>query len=533
MGDEFTPKSFRFSKEARDKLLSGARIVHDAVGATMGPSGQLVAFNMPTSLYPALTKDGVSVASMIALKDEQENIGAMMLIQAARKQVIEAGDGTTLTVILSYKIFSKGVDALGKGTDFVEITRGIREATKRLETIIRNHARTSTPADIVHIATIATNNDVQLGHIIADAVNKTGIHGIVAYAKSDTDQHKCEFVDGYQWNSGIEYKEFTNSPNGLFLENPLILVTDQVISYADELVPIIARIQEYYPGKKPDKFPPLVIIGREVRGDAMTAIIGNLTKELCFIYHIRPGGGLMTKEQEYCLRDICALTGAAYISEKSGIRIKDVSYAQLGTCAQLVSGREKTVLRAVINKSKAVEERIKFLKDTKANITDELEKKYCDTSIAKLLGGMATIMVGGKTSSEQQEVMDRVDDAIKSCRAAQEEGIVRGGGVAMLTAFREFVPENKGEQILADVLLYPAEKILGNAHIKDSKKIIENIIDGKCNGYNIETGKVAKDMFDMGIVDPAKVVVNALKNAASVAALMLQTDVIITDLKGK
>jgi len=530
---EFTPKDLLFYKDARDKLLRGAKVVHDAVGATMGPGGQLAIYQHPDELYPVTTKDGVSVARMICLADPVEDKGAMMIIQAANKQVMETGDGTTLTCVLAYKIFKEGARMLEAGFNLSKLLNGIDLAVRYVTNNLRDQSIEVGPEQIKHIATISTNNDHELGELISEAVIKVGKHGVVLYNKSDNDKHTIEYEDGYRWDSGIAFREFATNGHKMMHEQPYILVTDHIIQYGDELVPIVRQIKDCQ--GEGSKQRALIIICPEIRGDAFVAMVHNIVENKFISVWIRPGGGLGTQERKYSLADIAAITGATYLSTESGIRMKDVKLEHLGTCKDFYSDPTQTLIREGAGE---ISKRVQYLQDLKETIIDPLEKQYINTSIAKLLGGVATIRVGGRTASEQKEILDRVDDAVKACRSAEAEGIVPGGGVAMLISKRILDSANRGNgsvgyRLLIDLLTYPAETILTNARRDDWQSIINDILRGKANGYEIDGDTITDTMIEKGIVDPTKVIVKGLENAASVAKLMLQSAVTISDTKGK
>jgi len=530
MIDEFAPKLITFGDDARAKLLAGSKVIHDAVGSTMGPAGQFALYQDFGYHYSVATKDGVSVAQKIILEDAEENEAAFLIRQAAEKQVDETGDGTTLAVILSYVIFKAAVKMIAAGHSATTIKREITEAVKIVVEDIKGQA---IPADIKQIATVSANGDTAIGELISGAIERVGQYGVVVKARSKTENHHVEFSKGYEWDSGINNEIFVNSPEGMTLENPHVLVTDEMITSYYELVPIIEQIAKEAAttyGVPIDKVQqkmmrPLVVICPDVTGDALAAISNNVKDGNYFSAWISPAGGRGTTERKYAFMDIAALTGAEFIS---GVRLREVKLSQLGSCESIISNPRKTIIK---NDSEKIKERVEFLKNHIQSIDekDPQEIDFAEKSIARLLGGLATIYIGGKIWTEYKEVFDRFDDAIKACKSAKELGMVRGGGVAMIKARNGLRrPYTPGKKIILEALQYPTEKILSNAKRDDTALIISKLVNTNSKGYDINTGK-SVDMFDIGVVDPAKVIIHALKNAASVACTLLQVNVLITD----
>ena len=534
MVDEHYPKEIIYNNEMLDRLEEGVKAVHDAVGRTMGPRGQLVMYEANAeSPYPTVTKDGVSVASMIAFRDEAKNNGSQFVIQAARKQVYETGDGTTLTSILTYKIFTEGRKLFAAGYSPSDLMSGIKEAVKDVVEYIKSISKTDLDLDALKdIARISTNNDVELADIIAEAVYKTGKHGLVTNQRSPHDRHEIEYQDGYQLDIGIMDRIFCNV-NELYLkfENPYILITDQNIVQFSTLHPILEQIQAKHKEECVDGPIQFVLISPQVSAEVLAVMKRNITDQefqQFHMVHIRPSKDLKPAKNRMIFEDLAAITGGMFISESSGYQIDNLNLSQLGTCDSLISYPEKTMINGFNAKT---DERILNLKARLENAKTDHEKDLIEESIAKLDGGIAIIKVGGQNLSEQAETIFRVDDAVSACKSAQDMGYVRGGGVAMIEAQRKLdskAKQNIGYRMLLEILSYPAEIILNNANNKGHAGIINELQLGN-NGYYINDTKIMGelDMYEMGIIDPTKVIVHALKNAASSAISMLNTTVMI------
>jgi chaperonin GroEL len=506
---EFLPRNIIFDEEVIKKLFIGAEKVYKAVSATYGIGGKLVGFeNYSGTIWPKFTKDGVSVAKQIILADQAENIGAMLLIQAAMKQLSDTGDGTTLTVILAYEIIKAGLKSINSGINPTVLRQQIEKTTQLVIERLGINSEPVTPKLLHNVATISCNNDEALGNMIADAVLKVGEFGIVTHDKSKTGKTYAEYSSGYEFNYGIKWREFiTNlSKATLELENPLILVSDKTLSWGNDINRIVQT----------SKNRPLVIISDEFTedGEAFQAILKG-RKEGYQIFNIKTNINLPI-ERKYLLADIAAICG----TEVYGKEWVSFEESDFGTCKKIVSAFNKTTIFG-----QDAKRRIAELKASLSNIDDEYEKDIAKKSIARLSGGMAVIRVHAPTETEQNELLDRVDDAIRSCKSAQEEGIVNGGGVALLQATS---PEFAEPDIIIEAIQKPIAKLLSNANRK-SDLIIEKILKGEAQGYNIFTGDTTEEtMIEQRICDPLKVIRSALLNAVSVAIISLQTSVLIT-----
>jgi chaperonin GroEL len=527
MSYELYPKEILYDEEMYKRMMAGVEAVHDAVGRTMGPSGQLVMFEEDEKIpYPVVTKDGVSVASMIAFSDQAKDNGAQFVIQAANKQVLETGDGTSLASILTYKILKDGHKLMTAGYSQNEIVSGIKEAVNDVEKYLTKIANNEVDVDSLKcIARVSTNNDAELADIIAKAVYKTGKYGVVFQERSASDKHEIEYQDGYQLNIGIMAQEFANVQGKIMvLKNPYVLITDHNIYNASTLMPLLRQIKD---SNLSLAKPELVIIAPQISQEVLQVMKRNITdpEGQFFMVHIRPSKDLKPESNNIIMQDIAAITGGMFISKDSGYQIDKLSLDQLGICDSIFSNPEKTLISG---NSESVKNRIEGLKAELIITKDEYTQKLIEKSLAKLTGGVATIKVGGRNLSEQTEILARVDDAIRACKSAQEMGYVRGGGVAMLEAYMFLADQkqnNPGYSILMESLKYPAKVILTNAKREDWQSLIDGVIKGVL-GYDIRNGNNI-DMYDINIIDPAKVIIYALKNAASAAISMLQTSVMI------
>jgi len=531
MSYELLPKEILYDGEMLDRLESGVKAVHDAVGRTMGPSGQLVMFEEDSKIpYPIITKDGVSVASMIAFKEQAKDNGAQFVIQAARKQVYETGDGTTLTSILTYKLFKEGRKLIAAGYAPNELIGDMRDAITDTVNYIKERSVTNLDLTTLKtIARVATNNDKAIADLIAEAVEKTGKYGLVSLANSPKEEHSVEYQDGYQLDIGILDKTFANvDGRELQLSKPYILITDQNIYDFNSLLPLLRLISaDIGEGEKPN----IIIFAPQISSEVLQVMKRNITdpEGLFFMVHIRPSKDLSPDKNRMIFEDLAAITGGTFVSKDSGYQIDKLSLEHLGTCGGVGSYPGKTLITGFDFKVAA---RMGSLQGVRELTDDDFTKDLIDKSLAKLSGGVAIIKVGGRNMTEQAEIKARVDDAVKACKSAQEMGYVRGGGVAMLQAYQELKPKNAfsvpGYDIVLESLKYPAKVILTNAKREDWQGIISSIVrDTKCLGYNIKDGTVTADMYDLHIIDPTKVIVYALKNAASAAISMLQTSVMI------
>ena len=516
----FKGKNFLYDGDCHEALLKGTEVVSKTVGATMGANGRLAHFRDMGHLWVRSTKDGVSVAWHARLKDIPSNFGAEKVLEAAEKQREETGDGTTLTCVLTHAIFKLGYKAIRRGYNTKRIIDCIEnDVNKVVKQIKRDAKKCDTEEEMGNVATISANNDRELGNLIAEAVFKAGEHGIVNYSPSKTEKTYLEFSEGYQRKGRFE------------IDDSYVVVVDDVIGHSVELLSIFRCLQEHLELGKEDPLPPITIFAKEVKDEALGALIKARGTGLQAAYI--PVGGL-TKEQAHRMQDIAAMTGAKVIGGQSGVRLKDITFEMIGISKNIKS----TIKETTIEKKDDIEynDRLAYLKsinDDKDSSNHDIE--LASTSLSKLTAGMYNIRVGGKTESEQKEITDRVEDAILSTKSAKELGVIDGGGVGILKALRKQTPEFPSyllfnpSQIVYKALHTPIETILKNAHIR-SGYIIKEIKSGHHNSFDIDTGLTNLfSMNAMGVIDPAKVVIQAIKNASSAACSMLNTGVIIYD----
>jgi len=528
-----------------EKLITGASVVYEAVSSTMGPQGKLVIFNGAKGLYPNVTKDGVTVARSIVLPDEAENLGAEMLVQAAQRQVIETGDGTTLTTVLAFHLMTLSYKMVQAGHNPADLIKEMGYAVQVVVDQVNSESTLCKNQDeLESIASIAANNDHELGHIIAEAVYNTGEYGSIIWDKNHDQQHSVEYEEGYQWEVGITDVLFANIDSKFMYwgepRKPFILVVDEIIKFGEDLLPIVQKIRELDAnilGKDPESLTlkevsPLIIICPDVIAHALAVLANSITDNMMFLAFIRPAGQIGTKERIYCMRDIAAMTGAKFVQ---GGRLKDLELDDLGACQFIHSDHKKTIIKGGYGKPKDRANILINLIDSEQ--LEGIELEYAKKSAAKLNGGMAKIHVGGKTETEQEEKLDRVDDSVHACRSAQKAGVVAGGGVALLLAkkkLKDLLEMRPGYRIVSQAIEAPAFKILSNADNADTQAIIADILRDRTSGYRIDERNQPDEhfnMFDLNVIDPALVITKALENAFSVAKMVINTATSITTMK--
>lgn len=500
-----SPKQILFGRSARNKIRAGVKKISDAVTATMGPGGRNVLYRTPLSVFPASTKDGVSVAKMVFLSDEEENLASLTVQQACMRQLRESGDGTTLTCLLAHTFL-----------EYLIKTQKYDELEIAIHRIINRITHTATPCitidDLENVAYVSCNSDVNLARTIAKAVDSTR-KGIVQCERSMTSETSLEFVAGYSFSSGIEYIEFVNNnAKGNFeAKNPLFLITDHEIAYIQQLLPFLEKYS-----KQCDPASTLVIVCPSLREEAGKFIIKAKSESKLNIVFMKPSG--IGEERQNCLRDLAAITGARFIFEESGIRIQDITPDMLGTAERIVSDRTKTIVLENKTKSRKLE-RVTELEALIQQLEPGYRTDLAELSIAKLQGQIAILKIGGHSETEQSEILDRADDAIRACRSALEEGVVTGGGCALVHAAYslEMLDSN-----IRRLFLTPITKILKNSGhgLFEITKIIF-----RCKRNHEYT------YADLTVVDPAKVIRTALLNAFSVAKQLARVDVTLTPIK--
>jgi chaperonin GroEL len=533
-------KQIVFSEEARRKLKNGMNVVANAVSATLGPKGRNVSIDRKFG-SPTITHDGVSVAKEIELEDPFENMGAQLLKEAAQKTNDIAGDGTTTSTVLAHAIVNEGLKALEAGYNPMLLKKGIELAT---ETIVAELKKNSVKIDTrEEIASVATNSaaDEEVGNLIADVMDKVGKDGVITVEESKTMQFETEFVEGMQFDRGYLSPYFIT--NGEQMEAQIsdayVLIYDKKISAAQDIVPLLEKLVQL--GKR-----ELVIIAEDVDGEALATLILNKIRGMLNVLAIKaPGFGDRRKAM---LQDIAVLTGGEVISEETGRKLESTAVTDLGRAEKVVSDKENTTIIGGKGKKGNIEGRIKEIRIEIDKSTSDYDKEKLQERLAKLSGGVAIIRVGAATETEMKEKKHRVEDALSAARAAVEEGIVPGGEISLINAaakLDKLVKNNEDENeeikvginIVKKALEAPIRKLASNAG-EDGSVIIDTVrrtAKEKSNpniGFNVLTGEYT-DMIKAGVIDPVKVVRGALENAASIAAMILTTDVLITDMPEK
>ena len=526
-------KQLVFNEDARRRLKSGIDILANAVSTTLGPKGRNVALDKKFGA-PTVTHDGVTVAKEIELEDPYENMGAQLLKEAATKTNDIAGDGTTTATVLAQAIVNEGLKNIAAGANPMLLKRGIEEATRHVVKYIRAMAVDINTKE--EIASVASNSaqDRSIGDLIADVMDRVGKDGVITVEESRGLEFETEFVEGMQFDRGYISPYFVNSQDTMeaVIEEPYILIHDKKISAATDLVPILEKLFQI--GKR-----DVVIIAEDVDGEALATLVLNRIRGMLNVVAIKaPGFGDRRKAM---LRDIAVLTGGTVISEETGRKLESVEINDLGRAAKIVCTKDDTTVVDGYGDEEAIAGRIDEIRIEIDNSTSDYDREKLQERLAKLSGGVAVIRVGAATEVELKEKKHRVEDALSATRAAVEEGIVPGGGVALVKAVASLDgveladnDENTGIGILRKALEAPLKKIAANAG-QDGAVIINNVRlvqeqDGNDKiGYDVMTGEYV-DMIAAGILDPVKVTRGALENAASIASMILTTEALITDV---
>ncbi len=521
-------KEIHFSDSARNKLYAGVEKLANAVKVTMGPRGRNVLIQKSFGA-PSITKDGVSVAREIELEDTLENMGAQLVKEVASKTADEAGDGTTTATVLAHSIFKEGLKNITAGANPIEVKRGMDKASNAIIEELKKQAKeVKDKKEIAQVATISANNDSKIGDLIAEAMEKVGKDGVITVEEAKGINDELEVVEGMQFDRGYLSPYFiTNSEKMTAeLDNPLILITDFKISSLKDLIPLLEQTQQT--GR------PLLIIADDVEGEALATLVLNKLKGILHIAAVKaPGFGDRKKEM---LKDIAILTGGTVISEELGFTLEKTTLDQLGQAGKVVIDKDNTTIVDGKGDKAAVEARIKEIKAQIEQTTSDYDREKLQERLAKLSGGVAVIKVGAATETEMKEKKDRVEDALSATKAAVEEGIVIGGGAALIKAAKNVNLELEGdEQIGADIILRavkaPLKQIAQNAGF-DAGVVAHNVSasENENEGFNAATGEYV-DMFEAGIIDPLKVERIALQNATSVASLLLTTEATVSEIK--
>ncbi|MBI5290519.1 MAG: chaperonin GroEL [Chloroflexi bacterium] len=529
-------KQLIFNEEARRKLKSGMDILANAVGTTLGPKGRNVALDKKFGA-PTITHDGVTVAKEISLEDPYENMGAQLLSQAASKTNDIAGDGTTTSTILAQAIATEGLKMVAAGANPMLIKHGIEKATAAVVESIRKQSQKIESKE--EIAQVASNSaaDSEIGDLIAEVMDKVGKDGVITVEESKSLQFETEYVDGMQFDRGYISAYFITASESMeaVINEPYILIHDKKISAAADIVPLLEKMVQV--GKR-----DLVIIAEEVDGEALATLILNKLRGMLNVLAVKaPGFGDRRKAM---LQDIAVLTGGTVITDELGKKLESATVADLGRAKKVVSSKDDTTVVDGAGNAKAIKGRIEEIKVEIDKTTSDYDKEKLQERLAKLSGGVAIIRVGAATEVELKEKKHRVEDALSAARAAVEEGIVPGGEVSLINAAETLAKvkmddddEQAGITIVRRALEAPLRKLANNAG-QDGSVIIDSIRrkakedKNKNIGYNVISGEYV-DMIKDGIIDPVKVVRGALENAASIAAMILTTDALITDAPEK
>jgi len=520
-------KEVKFGTSARDKMLKGVDTLANAVKVTLGPKGRNVVIDKSFGA-PRITKDGVSVAKEIELEDKFENMGAQMVREVASKTNDVAGDGTTTATVLAQSIVKEGVKAVAAGMNPMDLKRGIDTAVSEvIADLVKKAKKIKTSEEVAQVGTISANGEAQIGADIADAMQRVGNEGVITVEEAKTAETELEVVEGMQFDRGYLSPYFVTNPEKMVaeLEEPLILLHEKKLSNLQAMLPILESVVQ--------SSRPLLIIAEDVEGEALATLVVNKLRGGLKIAAVKaPGFGDRRKAM---LEDIAILTGGQVISEDLGIKLENVTMDMLGTAKRVSITKENTTVVDGSGQKKQIEGRVNQIKQQIEETTSDYDREKLQERLAKLAGGVAVIRVGGATEVEVKEKKDRIDDALNATRAAVEEGIVPGGGQALLRASQsinakgENDDQDAGINIVRRALQSPIRQIAENAGDEGSI-VVGKIMDtkGAAYGYNAQTGEYG-DMIQMGIIDPVKVVRSALQDAASIASLLITTEAMVAE----
>ncbi|MCD6155677.1 MAG: chaperonin GroEL [Candidatus Atribacteria bacterium] len=524
-------KQILFEEEARQAILRGVKTLADAVKVTLGPKGRNVVIEKKFG-SPTITKDGVTVAKEIELADPNENVGAQLVKEVASKTSDVAGDGTTTATVLAESIYREGLRNVAAGSNPMLLKRGIDKAVEAVvEGLKKMSKEVSDRKEIAQVASIAANNDESIGSIIADAMEKVGKDGVITVEEAKGLETTLEVVEGLQFDRGYLSPYFITDPERMeaVLENPLILIYEKKISAVKDLLPLLEKVVQLS--------RPLLIIAEDVEGEALATLVVNKLKGVLNCAAVKaPGFGDRRKAM---LEDIAIVTGGRFISEDLGIKLENVTVQDLGQARKVVIDKENTTIVEGAGKKEDIVARMNQIKRQIEETTSDYDREKLQERLAKIAGGVAVIRVGAATEAEMKEKKARVEDALHATRAAVEEGIVPGGGVALIRAAKAIDElklegdEEIGATIVKKALDEPAKMIAENAG-EEGSVIVERIksFDNPNMGYNALTGEFV-NMIEAGVIDPTKVTRTALQNAASVASVMLTTESLVTEIPEK
>jgi chaperonin GroEL len=523
-------KQIMFDENARQALLRGMEKVNNTVKVTLGPQGRFVVLDKPNE--PLMCNDGVTIAKEIELKDKFENMGAKLIKEVASKTQDDAGDGTSTAVLLTYSMISEGLKNISAGANPIEVKRGIEKATN---SVVEHLKRKSVPVKdkekIIQVATISANNDEEIGKLIADAMEKVGNDGVITVEDGKGMDTSLELVEGMQFDRGFisPYMATDHEKMVTELEDPYILLTDKKLSSMKELIPILERVASE--GRS------LFIISEDLDGEAQAALILNIIRGALKVAAVKaPGFG---DEQKEMLEDIAILTGGKVVSESKGMKLESIGADVLGSARRVRIDSEKTIIVEGKGQKKGIDARKRVLEGQIKLSDSEYKKTDLKKRLAKLGGGVAVVKVGAATETEMKEKKLRIDDALNATKAAVEEGVIPGGGITLLHSV-EIVKSLKlagdqeiGANIVKRSLEEPVRQIAKNAG-KEGAEIIARLRSEKNDkiGYNADKDRF-EDLFEAGVIDPTKVVRNALQNAASIASMVLTTEALVADFDEK
>jgi len=520
-------KQLNFDENARQALLRGVTKLAKAVKATLGPAGRNVILEKKFG-SPTITKDGVTVAKEIELPDPYENMGAQLIKEVSSKTSDIAGDGTTTATVLAEAIYSEGLRNVTAGANPTSLQRGILKAT---EALVGELKKIATPVkdskEVAQVATVSANWDASIGNIIAEAMDKVGKEGTITVEEAKSIETTLEVVEGMQFDKGYLSPYFVTNPETMEcnLENAYILINEKKVSNLKDMLPLLEKVARS--GK------PLLIIAEDVEGEALATLVVNKLRGTLNIVAVKaPGFGDRRKAM---LEDIAILTGGRCITEDLGIKLENIELTDLGRAKRITIGKENTVIVEGEGSTDAIQGRVQQIKNQIAETTSDYDREKLQERLAKLAGGVAVINVGAATETEMKEKKARVEDALHATRAAVEEGIVPGGGVALIRAqaalgdLKLVGDEKTGAEIVARAIEAPLRQLAANAGVEGAL-IVAEVKKGKGNqGYNVATGKY-EDLIKAGVVDPAKVTRSALQHAASISGLLLTTECLIADI---
>lgn len=521
-------KDVKFGDSARKKMLVGVNVLADAVKATLGPKGRNVVLAKSFGA-PTITKDGVSVAKEIELKDAFENMGAQLVKEVASKANDAAGDGTTTATVLAQAIVNEGLKAVAAGMNPMDLKRGIDKATAAVVAELKNLSKPCADSKaIAQVGTISANSDNSIGEIIAEAMEKVGKEGVITVEEGSGLENELSVVEGMQFDRGYLSPYFVNKPDTMVaeLEGPLLLLVDKKISNIRELLPVLEAVAKA--GR------PLLIVAEDVEGEALATLVVNNMRGIVKVAAVKaPGFGDRRKAM---LQDIAVLTGGQVISEEIGLSLETATLEHLGNAKRVILSKENTTIIDGAGADTEIEARVKQIRAQIEETSSDYDREKLQERLAKLAGGVAVIKVGAGTEVEMKEKKARVEDALHATRAAVEEGVVPGGGVALVRALAAIIDlkgdnedQNVGIALLRRAVESPLRQITANAGDEPSV-VADKVKQGSGNfGYNAATGEYG-DMIEMGILDPAKVTRSALQAAASIGGLMITTEAMVADL---